>query len=457
MPSQQIQTAATVTAPIHDFSFIFVQWLDWMGMLRNRCIPGHKNLQPDQLSFGISRGNLGTLQNDSFTPVCNPVGQIYVRPDLDSLRPMYQGNLPGPAATIMASFEDETGQPLDLCPRSLLAETVTTLRSQHSLDLLLGFEVEITFCQRNPPSSSSTTDPYSPLDTNHAWSTLSDTQYTTSLPLLLSITQALAAANLPITHLHSESGPGQYEFVLPPLPPVRAIDTLVQTRQAIQQIAATHRLRATVHPQPFPGAGTACHANLSFRRASASGNVNQVPELEAQQSHFFAGVLARLRGLCAFTMPQGASYARVADDAWACGRWVAWGTQNREVPLRRVAGAAARWEVRCLDGTGNAYLAVAAVLRAGLGALREGREMGVRECLVNPSGLTEGEREGLGIGERLPGSLGEALEALEGDEGLREAVGVEVVGHYVAMKKAEQEMLGGMEEGERRVWLMERY
>ena len=61
------------------------------------------------------------------------------------------------------------------------------------------------------------------------------------------------------------------------------------------------------------------------------------------------------------------------------------------------------------------------------------------------------------MSKRLPKTIEESLGESEGDNTLREALGDEVVGHYVAMKKAEQEMLNQMSESERRVWLMERY
>ena len=63
----------------------------------------------------------------------------------------------------------------------------------------------------------------------------------------------------------------------------------------------------------------------------------------------------------------------------------------------------------------------------------------------------------LGISLRLPTTIEESLGVLGGDNALREALGREVVEHYVAMKKAEQAMLNEMSEDKRRVWLMERY
>jgi len=58
---------------------------------------------------------------------------------------------------------------------------------------------------------------------------------------------------------------------------------------------------------------------------------------------------------------------------------------------------------------------------------------------------------------RLPTTIEQSLDALDTDVVLRNAIGPHVVDHYVAMKRAEQDMLNAMSEGERRVWLMERY
>jgi glutamine synthetase len=363
-----------------------------MGTLRIRCIPsrrfstpsdrshaslpqGSHHLQDGRLRIGISRGNLGTLQNDTSTPVCNPVGQIYVRPDMETLRRMHQGSsmLPNQTATVMASFEEEDGSAVNFCLRSLLTGVLSSLESQFGLTFLVGFEIEITFCCRREETSE---DPFEPLH-DHAWSTFTDRQYLDSYPLIMAIANALEDIGVFIEQTHSESGAGQYEFVLPPLPPVQAVDTLIQARQCIQQIAATNGLRATCHAQPFPGIGTACHANISFHATT------KTEDREKQQMNFMAFVLAHLPGLCAFTMSEAVSYARVADDSWTSGSWVTWGTQNRETPLRRIAapdGSSARWEVRCLDGMGNMYLALYAVMRAGLQGIIDGTEMTLRDC-----------------------------------------------------------------------------
>ena len=356
-----------------EVKFIFVQWLDYLGQMRTRCLPTaefHKMIQKKQ-AIRISNGNLGTLQNDHMTPMCNPVGTICVSFDflLPSLRIMQRVGLIKTAATVMGKICEESGAPHELSPREWLDQHLNRFWKEFEVDFLVGFEIEITFCKRNKDNP----DLFEPLDSTHAWGTFTDEQYDKSIPLMLIITTALQEMGIEVTTMHSEAGAGQYEFVLPPLAPVHAIDTLIQARQCIMQIAASHDLRATCHPTPFPGIGTAAHAHISFNRDGS-----QIESLEWMEKSFMAAVLEHLPGLCAFTMPQAASYGRVIDDSWTGGTWIAWGEQNREVPLRR--SSYIRWEVRCLDGFANMYLAIYAIMAVGLYGMRNKMEMKLKDC-----------------------------------------------------------------------------
>lgn len=444
-----------------NLDFICIQWLDYMAQLRARFLPVQQFMTLIQSGsrIGIAKGNTGTLQNDAVTPAVDSQGMIQVEPDLSTLRPTHSKD-PMASATVLASFRDEDAKPLPACPRSLLQSLVSSFKAEFDITILAGFEIELVLLRRNPDDDQT---PYSASDTTHAWSTLTPLQAVTTMPILAEIVKELLQINIPILQFHSESGPGQYEIVLPPLPVVTAIDTLIQTRQVITQIAHLHGYRATLHPTPLCGTGSGQHAHLSLNSStlSASG-------IEEKEMSFFAAVLEHLPAICAFTLPNEASYARVRDDVWASGSWCCWGTQNREAPLRRIGASkggagnteqstSGRWEVRCMDGLANPYLSLAAILGAGLVGVKEGLQMRVQDCRANPAKLSAEERKEMGILQHLPTSLTHALEGLEGDEVLKEVLGETLVGDYVAMKRSEKEMLEGMEELERRVWLIERY
>ncbi|KAF2685609.1 developmental protein-like protein fluG [Lentithecium fluviatile CBS 122367] len=424
-----------------DVKFVYVEWLDYMATIRARMVPikEFERLIRTSSRIGISQGNTGTLQNDGITPVVNPVGQIYMEPDLRSLRRTHKSD-PLPSATVLCLWRDESGRPIRECPRANLENLVNELQYNHGIKLLCGFEIEVTFLSRDPTNKE---QPYKPLTETHAWGTITPEQWL-RMPLLAEIATSLSEMGIEVQQFHAESGPGQYEFVLAPQPPMMAIDFLIQARQVIAQIAALHDLRATLHPQPFPGIGTAAHAHISL----------DPPDKGLQ--FFVGGVLRHLPAICAFTMPESVSYSRVQDDHWTGGTWVAWGTQNRETPLRRVTDG--RWEIRCVDGIANMYFALSSILAAGLLGLKaEITEFPEKDVQCNPSQLDEEGRAACGITQKMPASLEEATMALRVDGELNEALAQGLVNDFLLMKESEQRMLGEMGEAERRSWLIERY
>lgn len=170
---------------------------------------------------------------------------------------------------------------------------------------------------------------------------------------------------------------------------------------------------------------------------------------------FYAGILKHLRAIVAFTYPSPASYERVLDGYWAGGRWITWGDENREAPLRQCQKG--HWELRTLDGMANPYLAMAAVLGAGIRGIQSGMPLRLKNCEVDPAGLTDAQRRELGIERMLPGDLGEALESLQVDEELSSVLNHAVVQRYIDVKKAEMALLEAMGEEERRQWLFARF
>lgn len=475
-----------------DIKFVYIQWLDYMATMRVRILPIKEFTRTvyEGQRIGISQGNTGTLQNDTLTPVVNTKGQIYIEPDLRSLRRAHDKD-PLKAATVLSFWRSEDGQSLPSCPRNNLETILGELQYKYHTGLQIGFEIEVTFLSRdrplNPFNSHQPQQTYEAVTNIHAWSTLTPTQWLQT-PMLAEIATSLSDMGIDLQQFHAESGPGQYEFILPPASPLLAIDTLIQTRQVIAQIAALHGLRATLHPKPFgeKGAGTAAHAHISMEPPTRDNDF------------FVSGVLKHLPALCAFTMPDAQSYGRVVDNQWTGGTWVSWGTQNRECPLRRIQDG--RWEIRCVDGLANMYFVVAGIIAAGMlglssaptsapapgrahdqtvaGAIEHGGvgseggearplhadadavpETGYKELdvPVNPSTLDEQGRAQYGITRQMPRSFDAAFAALKADGALKEALGSQLVRDYLTMKDYEQEMLDKMDEVGRREWLIERY
>ncbi|KAI5239678.1 glutamine synthetase/guanido kinase [Aureobasidium subglaciale] len=440
---QEIFTNFSESVP--NLKFVYVQWLDYLATMRVRILPiaEFRRIVTRGERISIARGNTGTLQNDHVTSAVRSVGQLYVEPDVLSMKRTHLRD-PLASATVMATFCNEDGCRSVHCPRNNLRTLMDRTLDNHGITLKVGFEIEVVFLKKDSD------DQYTPWTTNHAWGTFSPEQFETALPVLAEIADALASIGISIQQFHSESGPGQYEFVLPPMHIVEAVDTLIQARQVVQQIAHLHKLRATLHPVPLNGVGSGQHVHISLNSTTLS-----MEDMAKKESSFFAGVLGQLPALCAFLLPNDASYARVAENMWTSGVWVAWGTQNREVPLRKVKQG--RWEVRCLDGFANPYFALSALLAAGLSGIEGDKQMMLEDCTVNPASLTDAQREELGITTRLPTTLDEALEELDTNEVLKRVMNYELIDDFVAMKRAEKEMLDEMNERERHAWLIERY
>ena len=420
--------------------FVYVHWVDYLVTTRVRIVPikEFKRMIHEGDRIGISQGKSGALQDDNPTSGINTAEQIYIEPDLLSLRRTHSKD-PLPSATVLSYFRSASGSPLSSCPRNNLEILLNDLQYNQSTTLLVGFEIQVTFLSRN---SNSQGDSYSPLRKTHG-RTIATPEQWLQLPFLTESMLALDEMGIEMQQVSAETGQGQYEFILPPQPPVAAIDTLIQARQAISHIATLHGLRATMYPKPFDSV-TATNAHISLHPP-------------VRDMHFFVGgVVAHLPAISAFSMAESVSYAPVVDET---GMWVAWGTQNRDVPLRRLKEGT--WELRCLDGMANMYLAVTAMVATGLLGLQsagaETMHYSQLDVPVDPNRMDAAGRARFGVVQRMPSTLEEALLALMKDSALVEALGHGAVRDYVGMKEIEQRMLAEMGEAERRTYLIERY
>ncbi|KAL2061283.1 hypothetical protein VTL71DRAFT_7556 [Oculimacula yallundae] len=425
--------------------FLRMQWVDYTSTVRVRIIPIKRALEilrtHPHLQIGVAKAALGLIQNDTLISSVPPIGEYQLRAILSSLK---LGPSPG-YASMQSEFLEQDKTPVVLCPRTLLHRTLTTAESL-SLEFLIGFEIEIVFMSRSPTDNTLTTLTSS---SGHSWSASRALHDQKILTILEEIHDTLSLAGIYLEQFHPESCSGQYEFVLPALPPMEAVESLIHAREIINNIVANHGLRATLYPKPFPhAAGTASHMHISL--SSPNGNT---PEI---YSPFYAGILKHLPAIIALTYSNPSSYQRMQDHCWAGGRWVTWGTQNRETPLRKVSDS--HWEIKVLDGLANMYFATAAIIAAGTEGVKMQETLtSWGDCGKDPAVLSEAERKALGVIEMFPKDLPEALEMLEQDVELVALLGKEFVERYVAVKKAELGLFFGMGPEELKTWTMERY
>jgi glutamine synthetase len=232
-----------------------------------------------------------------------------------------------------------------------------------------------------------------------------------------------------------EYGRGQFEINLRHGAALDAADRAFRFRAVVKDVAARHGLLATFMGKPWnddEGSGFHIHVSLSAGGQNRFADPDGRDGLSDDLRRFVAGVLAHAPALMAFLNPTVNAYKRITPDSLAPTN-VNWGHDNRlamvRVPEER--GAATRVEVRVGDGSANHYLAIAAVLFAGLDGLL--RDLPLAEPVTgNPYELSE-ER----LGPPLPGSLEQALDALEQDHVLRESMGAELSSTFLQIKRHE--------------------
>jgi glutamine synthetase len=251
------------------------------------------------------------------------------------------------------------------------------------------------------------------------------------------MTEGLAQLGLGVFAVNHEFMNSQYEINLRHSDALSAADRAFRLKSSVKDIAAQHGLLATFMGKPFNdqgGSGMHLHVSLdrdgrnAFDAPDADDGVS--PELHA----FTAGVLAHAPALMAFLNPTINAYRRIQPDSLAPTH-ANWGWDNRatfvRIPPER--GGATRLEIRVGDGGANPYLAIAAVLAAGAHGVRDG---------LTPPAPVAGDAYRADpevIGAPLPGSLEAALDALDADPVLADALGPGIVETFVALKRFEIE------------------
>jgi len=217
---------------------------------------------------------------------------------------------------------------------------------------------------------------------------------------------------------------------------VQAIDALMFAQETIRTIFVRHGLKATMAPKPvFNGPQNGCHMHLSLSNSS--------PQIS---DSFTAGILEKMKAICAFGMATYESYTRVVDDG--AGLWIGWGTENRHLPIRKVG--ADHWEFRFFDATANPYLAMAATLAAGLNGIRTRMPLNFKDCSVFPQWLTATQLRAYGITQKMATSLQETLDAVNADCDMRQWIGDRLLSMYSEVKEREIAAFDRMTDEQRR-------
>lgn len=240
---------------------------------------------------------------------------------------------------------------------------------------------------------------------------------------------------------HHETGPGQQELDLRHLGGIRIADQLTSTRQLIRLIARQYGMNVTFMAKPFddaPGSGM----HLFQRMLSLEDGSDLLRDIGAKDinktaKYMIAGQIAHAPAMSAVLNTTVNSYKRLSDGHRAPA-WATWARVS-EASLLRIPSnpgdTAMEIELRSPDAMANPYLAVAVALGTAVSGIEQQMDPPepFDENLVH---YHEEEYARLGV-ERLPQTLGTAIDILAQDETMRDILGHYIVDQLVTVKRGE--------------------
>lgn len=254
---------------------------------------------------------------------------------------------------------------------------------------------------------------------------------------------ALQSMGLEVEVGHHEVALGQHEIDFRFADALRTADNVLTLKYTVKAIAAQYGLVASFMPKPLfgiNGSGMHCHQSI-FDSAGNNLFFDRSDEFQLSELAygFIAGQLAHARSLASIVAPTVNSYKRLVP-GYEAPVYVGWAQINRSALIRiprfnKGMEKAMRAELRFPDPSANPYLAFTAMLAAGLDGID--RKLAAPKPLnnVNIYHLSDDERKARGLKE-LPGSLMEALQELDKDAILKNALGEET---YHAFRRAKLE------------------
>ncbi|MGE5618467.1 MAG: type I glutamate--ammonia ligase [Sphingomonadaceae bacterium] len=408
--------------------FVNLQFTDIVGMVKQVTIPAH------ELEDTIENGKwFDGSSIEGFARIHE--SDMYLEPDLSTFGvvPFSQGGLVSAKLTCNICTPD--GEPFLGDPRYILR---LALKEAEDLGFrfFVGPELEFYLFKVNGDGSPS------PLP--HDEGSYFDMSTDLASDVRQEMVEALELQGIPVETSHHEVGPGQHEIDMRYDEALRIADRVVEFKSTLKSVAHRHGLHATFMPKPVFGiAGNGMHVHQSLWSIAEGRNAFYDPRdqygLSELAKHFIAGQLAHAKGMCAVLSPLINSYKRLVA-GFEAPVYVSWARTNRSALVRvpkitPSKSAATRIELRSPDPTCNPYLAFAVMLKAGLDGVKRKLPLiqPIEEDLYE---FTDEMMARHGV-EVLPGSLHQALDAMEKDEIVQEALGPHIYARFLEAKTIE--------------------
>ena len=412
----------------HDIKFILAQFVDIHGSAKGKAVPAQHLDMVLNAGAGFAGYALWGLGMGPHGPDYMAVGD----PSTISLVPW----MPGYAR--MACDGHVKGKPYEYCSRVALKAQVEKL-AKRGMTLFTGIEPEFMLLARGADGKLGPAD---------ATDTLEKPCYdykglARSTAYLDKLVGALQQAGFDIYQIDHEDANGQFEVNYTYSDCLTTADRFIFFKMAAAEIARSMGMIATFMPKPFSNrTGTGAHFHISLGDAKTKNifhddNDKNGIGLSKDGYHFLGGILEHAKALTAVCAPSINSYKRlVVGRALSGATWapayIAYGDNNRTAFVRIPYG---RIELRLPDGSCNPYLATAAIMAAGIDGIDRKLDPGTPNN-HNMYEYSQAQLKELKI-DLLPQNLAEALNALEADKLICEAIGPKLSQEFLSLKRME--------------------
>jgi glutamine synthetase len=341
-------------------------------------------------------------------------GDFVLKPDLTTLRPVpwQEGT-----AMVLCDLAWEDGSDVVASPRQILRRQLARL-AEHGWRAYAGTELE--FMVFRETYESAWHKAYRNLDPANLYNVDYSMLGTARIePLIRRIRNAMEGAGMAVENSKGECNFGQHEINFHYSDALRTADDHAIYKNAAKEIAAQEGMAISYMAKFDEREGSSCHIHFSL--VDADGR-NAFASDRALFESFLAGQLACLRELTVLLAPNINSYKRFVEGSFA-PTTVAWGEDNRTCSLRVVGhGQGQRFELRAGGSDLNPYMAISAIIAAGLHGVESKLEL---------EPMYEGNAYNATDKPRLPSTLRDARDLFATSEVSRGAFGDEVVDHYV--------------------------
>jgi glutamine synthetase len=400
-----------------------LQYTDVIGGVKTVTIPA------SQLGPAIAHGTwFDGSSVDSFARTAE--SDMYLVPDPSTFQVLPWGQERTARLICWATTPD--GEPFAGDPRGVLRRAVEDA-ARLGFEYHVGPEIEFFLLERAADGSLA--------PTRSDRSSYFDFSSDGNTDLRQRMVSALLSMGIAVNTSHHEIAGGQHEIDIDASPALKAADDVITFRYALKAVAQQSGVIATFMPKPFDGQpGSGMHVHQSLVTARDAGNAfagDDAYGLSTIAQHFIAGQLHHAAGISAVLAPLVNSYKRLVR-GFEAPIFISWARTNRGALIRvpHVGRAqATRVELRSPDPSCNPYLAFAVMLRCGLDGIERRLPLPppVEESLYGFD-ETELERRNVGV---LPDNLKDAVDALEADEVVIDALGDHLAERFIAAKRLE--------------------